>query len=152
MANEQNNGSMQMQNGMGNGSTGDYGNGMMRSMLGRSAMRASSVMQGGMGEESSSERRRAKKEYRAKMKRYKEKHEQAKAVFQQITGKSPETRMEAIELNAQIQSRGTPMERSRAQFAVADFCWACDEKEAEKEVREEVDDFDSDEDRELQAK
>lgn len=144
MATDQNN--MTGQNGMGSGSSGDYGNGMMRSMQGGSMMRSSRMMQGGMGEESSSERRRAKKEYRAKMKRYKEKHEQAKAVFQQITGKSPETRMEAIELNAQIQSRGTPMEKSRAQFAVADFCWACDEKEAEKEVREEVDDFDSDED------
>lgn len=142
MATDQNN--MTGQNGMGNGSSG-YG-GMSGQMQGGSAMRSSRMMQGGMGEESSSERRRAKKEYRAKMKRYKEKHEQAKAVFQQITGKSPETRMEAIELNAQIQSRGTPMERSRAQFAVADFCWACDEKEAEKEVREEVDDFDSDED------
>ena len=144
MANEQNNGSMQMQNGVGNGSSGEYG--MMRSMQGGSAMRSSRMMQGGMGEESSSERRRAKKEYRAKMKRYKEKHEQAKAVFERITGKAPETRMEAIKLNAEIQARGTPMEKSQAQFAVADFCWACDEKEAEKEVREEVDDFDTDED------
>lgn len=147
MANEQNNGSMQTQNGMGNGSSGDYGNGSMpRFMQGGSAMRSSGMMQGGMGEESSSERRRAKKEYRAKMKRYKAKHNEAKAVFERITGKAPETRMEAIKLNAEIQARGTPMEKSQAQFAVADFCWACDEKEAEKEVREEVDDFDPDED------
>lgn len=132
MANEQNNGSMQMQGGMGNGLSGDYG--MVRSM------------QGSMGEESSSERRRAKKEYRAKMKRYKAKHNEAKAVFERIAGKAPETRMEAEEIYAEILKRGSAMEKAKAAFAVADFCWACDEKEAEKEVREEVDDFDTDED------
>ena len=132
---------------MGNGSSGEYGNGSMpHFMQGGSAMRSSRMMQGGMGEESSLERRRAKKEYRAKMKRYKEKHEQAKAVFQQITGKSPETRMEAEEIYAEILKRGSATEKAKAAFAVADFCWACDEKEAEKEVREEVDDFDSDDD------
>ena len=146
MANEQNNGSMQ--NGMGNGSTGEYGNGSMpRFMQGGSAMRPSRMMQGGMeGEESSSERRRAKKEYRAKMKRYKAKHNEAKAVFERIAGKAPETRMEAEEIYADILKRGSAMEKAKAAFAVADFCWACDEKEAEKEVREEVDDLDTDED------
>lgn len=144
MANEQNNGSMQMQGGMGNGSSGDYG--MMRSMQGGSAMRSSRMMQGGMGEESSLERRRAKKEYREKMKRYKAKHNEAKAVFERIAGKAPETRMEAEEIYAEILKRGSAMEKAKAAFAVADFCWACDEKEAEKEVREEVDDFDFDED------
>lgn len=134
------------QNGMGNGSSGDYGNGSMpRYMQGGSAMRASRMMQGGMGEESYSERRRAKKEYRAKMKRYKAKHNEAKAVFERIAGKTPETRMEAEEIYAEILKRGSAMEKAKAAFAVADFCWACDEKEAEKEVREEVDDFDSDE-------
>ena len=147
MANEQNNGSMQMQGGMGSDSSGDYGNGSMpRFMQDGSAMRLSRMMQGGMGEESSSERRRAKKEYRAKMKRYKAKHNEAKEVFQQITKKIPETRKEAEELYEMILARGSNAEKARAAFAVADFCWACDEKEAEKEVREEVDDFDTDED------
>lgn len=147
MANEQNSGSMQMQGGMGSDSSGDYGSGSMpRFMQGGSAMRSSHMMQGGMGEESSSERRRAKKEYRAKMKRYKAKHNEAKAVFERIAGKAPETRMEAEEIYAEILKRGSAMEKAKAAFAVADFCWACDEKEAEKEVREEVDDFDSDED------
>ena len=127
MATDQNN--MTGQNGMGSGSSGDYGRGM-----------------GGTGEESSSERRRAKKEYRAKMKRYKAKHNEAKAMFERIAGKAPETRMEAEEIYAEILKRGSAMEKAKAAFAVADFCWACDEKEAEKEVREEVDDFDSEED------
>ena len=148
MANEQNNGSMQMQGGMGNGSSGDYG--MMRSMQGGSAMRSSRMMQGGTEGDSmqggDSEKRRAKKEYRAKMKRYKAKHNEAKEVFRQITKKIPETRKEAEELYEMILSRGSNAEKARAAFAVADFCWACDEKEAEKEVREEVDDFDTDED------
>ena len=142
MATDQNN--MTGQNGMGSDSSGEYG--MMRSMQGGSAMRSSRMMQGGMGEESSSERRRAKKEYRAKMKRYKAKHDEAKAVFERIAGKAPETRMEAEEIYAEILKRGSAMEKAKAAFAVADFCWACDEKEAEKEVREEVDDFDADED------
>ena len=142
MATDQNN--MTGQNGMGSDSSGEYG--MRRSMQGGSAMRSSRMMQGGMGEESSSERRRAKKEYRAKMKRYKAKHDEAKAVFERIAGKAPETRMEAEEIYAEILKRGSAMEKAKAAFAVADFCWACDEKEAEKEVREEVDDFDADED------
>lgn len=147
MANEQNNGSMQMQNGMGSGLSGEYGNGSMpRFMQGGSAMRASRMMQGGMGKESSSERRRAKKEHRAKMKRYKAKHNEAKSVFERITGKAPETRKEAEELYEKILTRGSTAEKAKAAFAVADFCWACDEKEAEKEIREEVDDFDADED------
>jgi len=145
MATDQNN--MTGQNGMGNGSSGEYGNGSMpRFMQGGSAMRSSRMMQGGIGDESSSERRRAKKEYRAKMKRYKAKHNEAKAVFERIAGKAPETRMEAEEIYAEILKRGSAMEKAKASFAVADFCWACDEKEAEKEVREEVDDFDIDED------
>ena len=144
MATDQNN--MTGQNGMGGGSSGDYVNGMMRSMQGGSMMRSSRMMQGGMGEESSSERRRAKKEYRAKMKRYKAKHKEAKAVFERIAGKAPETRMEAEEIYAEILKRGSATEKAKAAFAVADFCWACDEKEAEEEVREEVDDFDPDED------
>lgn len=145
MATDQNN--MTGQNGMGSGSSGDYGNGSIpRFMQGGSAMRSSRMMQGGMGEESSLERRRAKKEYRAKMKRYKAKHDEAKAVFERIAGKAPETRMEAEEIYAEILKRGSAMEKAKAAFAVADFCWACDEKEAEKEVREEVDDFDADED------
>ena len=142
MANDQNNTTGQNGNAAMNGGS----SGRTLEMTPYATARGASMQNGMTGMGGDSEKRRAKKEYRAKMKRYKEKHEQAKAVFQQITGKSPETRMEAIELNAQIQSRGTPMERSRAQFAVADFCWACDEKEAEKEVREEVDDFDTDED------
>lgn len=137
MANDQNNTTGQ------NGAAGDWGSGMART-----AMRGMSMQNGmtGMGEESSSERRRAKKEYRAKMRRYKAKHNEAKSVFERITGKAPETRKEAEELYEMILSRGTTAEKAKAAFAVADFCWACDEKEAEKEVREEVDDFDADED------
>lgn len=146
MATDQNN--MTGQNGMGNGSSTMNGGGMspdtwkMRNSQGISRFGVmGDSMQGG-----DSEKRRAKKEYRAKMKRYKAKHNEAKAVFERIAGKAPETRMEAEEIYAEILKRGSAMEKAKAAFAVADFCWACDEKEAEKEVREEVDDFDTDED------
>lgn len=135
MANDQNNTTGQ------NGATGDWGSGMART-----AMRGMSMQNGMTGMGGDSEKRRAKKEYRAKMRRYKAKHDQAKSVFERITGKAPETRMEAEKIYTEILKRGTPEERAKAAFAVADFCWACDEKEAEKEIREEVDDFDSDED------
>ena len=108
--------------------------------------RGASMQNGMPGMGGDSEKRRAKKEYRAKMKRYKAKHNEAKEVFRQITKKVPETRKEAEELYEMILARGSNAEKARAAFAVADFCWACDEKEAEKEVREEVDDFDTDED------
>lgn len=132
MANEQDN--MTGQNGM--GMNGTYESSPAMRMRGMS-------MQGGMGEDG--EKRRVKKEYRAKMRRYKAKHDQAKAVFERITGKAPETRKEAEELYAEILKRGSIWDKTKAAFAVADFCWACDEKEAEKEIREEVDDFEDDE-------
>lgn len=135
MANDQNNTTGQ------NGATGDWGSGMART-----AMRGMSMQNGMTGMGGDSEKRRAKKEYRAKMKRYKAKHNEAKDVFRQITGKIPESRKDAEELYEMILARGSNAEKARAAFAVADFCWACDEKEAEKEVREEVDDFDTDED------
>ena len=135
MANDKNNTTGQ------NGAAGDWGSGMART-----AMRGTSMQNGMTGMGGDSEKRRAKKEYRAKMRRYKAKHDQAKSVFERITGKAPETRKEAEELYEMILSRGSTAEKAKAAFAVADFCWACDEKEAEKEIREEVDDFDSDED------
>ena len=132
------------QNSMDSGMTSaQIGNRMAGSMRGMSMQNG---MQGMGDSMQNSEKRRAKKEYRAKMKRYKAKHNEAKAVFERIAGKAPETRMEAEEIYAEILKRGSAMEKSKAAFAIADFCWACDEKEAEKEVREEVDDFDTDED------
>ena len=136
MATDQNN-----MTGQASAPTGDWNNGMART-----ATRGMSMQNGMTGMGGDSEKRRAKKEYRAKMKRYKAKHNEAKAVFERITGKAPETRKEAEELYEMILSRGSTAEKAKAAFAVADFCWACDEKEAEKEVREEVDDFDTDED------
>lgn len=116
---------------------GENGNGMASAQMGN---RMIGPMQGGMnGMGSDGEKRRAKREYRAKMRRYKAKHDQAKSVFERITGKAPETRKEAEDLYELILKRGSAAEKSKATFAVADFCWACDEKEAEKEVREDVD-------------
>ena len=119
---------------------GENGNGMASAQIGN---RMIGSMQGGMnGMGSDGDKRRAKREYRAKMRRYKAKHDQAKAVFEHITGKAPETRKEAEDIYELILKRGSAAEKSKATFAVADFCWACDEKEAEKEVREDVDGWD----------
>lgn len=119
---------------------GENGNGIASAQMGN---RMIGSMQGGMnGIGSDGDKRRAKREYRAKMRRYKAKHDQAKAVFERITGKAPETRKEAEDLYELILKRGSAAEKSKATFAVADFCWACDEKEAEKEVREDVDGWD----------
>ena len=137
MATEQNNMTGQ------NGAVGEYGNG---SAMRTASMRGMSMQSGMGGMNGDTDKRKAKKEYRAKMRRYKAKHDQAKSVFERITGKAPETRMEAEELYAEILKRGSAMEKAKAAFAVADFCWACDEKEAEKEIREELDDFDGDDD------
>lgn len=116
---------------------GENGNGMASAQMGN---RMIGSMLGGMnGMGGDGEKRRAKREYRAKMRRYKAKHDQAKSVFERITGKAPETRKEAEDLYELILKRGSAAEKSKATFAVADFCWACDEKEAEKEVREDVD-------------
>lgn len=116
---------------------GENGNGIASAQMGN---RMIGSMQGGMNSMvSDGDKRRAKREYRAKMRRYKAKHDQAKAVFEHITGKAPETRKEAEDLYELILKRGSAAEKSKATFAVADFCWACDEKEAEKEVREDVD-------------
>lgn len=105
-----------MQNGMGNGSSTMNGGGMspdtwkMRNSQGISRFGVmGDSMQGG-----DSEKRRAKKEYRAKMKRYKAKHNEAKAVFERIAGKAPETRMEAEEIYAEILKRGSVMEKAKA--------------------------------------
>lgn len=119
---------------------GENGNGIASAQMGN---RMIGSMQGGMnGIGSDGDKRRAKREYRAKMRRYKAKHDQAKAVFERITCKAPETRKEAEDLYELILKRGSAAEKSKATFAVADFCWACDEKEAEKEVREDVDGWD----------
>ncbi len=119
---------------------GENGNGIASAQMGN---RMIGSMQGGMnGMGNDGDKRRAKREYRAKMRRYKAKHDQAKSVFERITGKAPETRKEAEDLYEMILKRGSAAEKSKATFAVADFCWACDEKEAEKEVREDVDGWD----------
>ena len=142
MANDQNNTTGQNGNAAMNGGS----SGRTWEMTPYATARGASMQNGMPGMGGDSEKRRAKKEYRAKMKRYKAKHNEAKEVFRQITKKVPETRKEAEELYEMILARGSNAEKARAAFAVADFCWACDEKEAEKEVREEVDDFDTDED------
>jgi len=141
MANEQNNGSMQMQGGMGNGSSGDYGNGSMpRFIQGGSAMRSSRMMQGGMEGDSmqGGEGVREKLEYRAKMKKYKEKHDKAVETFKTITGETVETREGAVKALAWIMKNKSYTQAAEAIMAASDFCWACNEEDAEKDVKEEV--------------
>ena len=141
MANEQNSGSMQMQGGMGSDSSGDYGNGSMpRFVQGGSAMRSSRMMQGGMEGVSmqGGEGVREKLEYRAKMRKYKEKHDKAVEAFKTLTGKTVETREGAIKALAWIMKNKTYEQAAEAIFASNDFCWACNEEDAEKDVKEEV--------------
>ena len=136
MATDQNN--MTGQNGMGNGSSG-YG-GMSGQMLGGTAMRSSRMMQGGMGEDSmqNGESVRDKLEYRAKMKKYKEKHDKAVETFKTITGETVETREGAIKALAWIMKNKSYTQAAEAIMAASDFCWACNEEDAEKDVKEEV--------------
>ena len=139
MATDQNN--MTGQNGMGNGSSGEYGNGLMpRSMQGGSAMRSSRMMQGGMEGDSmqGGEGIREKLEYRAKMKKYKEKHDKAVETFKTITGETVETREGAVKALAWIMKNTSYTQAAEAIMAASDFCWACNEEDAEKDVKEEV--------------
>lgn len=144
MANNQDNGGgaqtpgmgaqgMGMQSGAsGNGQYG--GGGMMRSASGMSRMGQFGM--GGM--EQGGEDVKAKLERHAKMKKYKEKHDKAVEVFQRIAGMTVTTREGAISTLAKIMERGNPKEKAEAIFAAGDFCWACNEEDAEKDVGEEV--------------
>ena len=136
MATDQNN--TTGQNGMGNGSSGMNGGGMspdtwkMRNSQGISRFGVmGESMQGG-------EDVKAKLEHHAKMKKYKEKHDKAVEVFQRIAGTTVTTREGAISTLAQIMARGNAKEKAEAIMAAGDFCWACNEKDAEDDVGEEV--------------
>ncbi len=130
MATEQNNMTGQ------NGAVGDYGNG--------SAMRTASMrgmsMQNGMNDDSrqNGESVREKLEYRAKMKKYKEKHDKAVETFKTITGETVETREGAVKALAWIMKNKSYTQTAEAIMAASDFCWACNEEDAEKDVKEEV--------------
>jgi hypothetical protein len=128
MANDQNNTTGQ------NGATGDWGSGMART-----AMRGMS-MQNGMNDDSrqNGESVRDKLEYRAKMKKYKEKHDKAVETFKTITGETVETREGAVKALAWIMKNKSYTQAAEAIMAASDFCWACNEEDAEKDVKEEV--------------
>lgn len=130
MANEQNN-----MTGQAGATADDWNNGMMRT-----SMRGAS-MQNGMNGESmrDGEGVREKLEYRAKMKKYKEKHDKAVETFKTITGETVETREGAVKALAWIMKNKSYMQAAEAIMAASDFCWACNEEDAEKDVREEVD-------------
>lgn len=81
---------------------------------------------------------KAKLERHAKMKKYKEKHDKAVEVFQRIAGTTVTTREGAIATLAEILKRGNAKEKAEAIMAAGDFCWACNEEDAEKDVGEEV--------------
>lgn len=129
MANEQNNMVGQ------NGAVGDYGNGSsMRTRQGMASL--------GMGNGESmrgGEEVREKLEYRAKMKKYKEKHDKAVETFKTITGETVDTREGVVKALAWIMKNKSYTQAAEAIMAASDFCWACNEENAEKDVREEVD-------------
>jgi hypothetical protein len=128
----QDNGGMGGQTASGMGAVGDYGNGSaMRTMQGRSIL-------GMGGMEQSGEDVKAKLEYRAKMKKYREKHDKAVETFKTITGETVETREGAVKALAWIMKNKSYAQAAEAIMAASDFCWACNEEEAEKDVKEEV--------------
>lgn len=136
MATDQND--MIGQNGMGNGSSVMNGGGVspdtwkMRNSQGISRFGVTGEsMQGG-------EDVKAKLEYRAKMKKYKEKHDKAVETFKTITGETVETREGAVKALAWILKNKTYTQAAEAIMAASDFCWACNEEDAEKDVKEEV--------------
>lgn len=119
-----------------NSATGEYGNGSaMRTMQGMRSLGMGSAagdsMQGG-------ESVREKLEYRAKMKKYKEKHDKAVETFKTITGETVETREGAVKALAWIMKNKSYAQAAEAIMAASDFCWACNEEDAEKDVKEEV--------------
>lgn len=145
MANNQDNGGGAQTPGMGAqsqgmgmqpGASGDgqHGGGMLRSAAGMSRMGQFGM--GGM--EQNGEDVKAKLERHAKMKKYKERHDKAVEVFQRIAGMTVTTREGAIKTLAEIMARGNPKEKAEAIMAAGDFCWACNEEDAEKDVGEEV--------------
>lgn len=93
-------------------------------------------MQNGMG---GGDEVREKLEYHAKMKRYKAKHDKAVETFKTLTGETVETREGAVKALAWIMKNKSYTQAAEAIMAASDFCWACNEETAEKEVKEEVD-------------
>lgn len=75
-------------------------------------------------------------ERREKMRIYREKHREAKETFARIGGMPVETEADAVEVMARKLKGGTYREVAQLIFASAHFCWACDEKNAEKELEE----------------
>lgn len=135
MATDQNN--MTGQNGMGNGSSGDYGRGMTAAQMGsRMVYPNARGMEG--DSKQNGESVRDKLEYRAKMKKYKEKHDKAVETFKTITGETVETREGAVKALAWIMKNKSYTQAAEAIMAASDFCWACNEEDAEKDVKEEV--------------
>ena len=128
-------------NGMENGSSA-YG--MTSAQMGDrtvGSMRGMSMQNGmqGMGDSmQNSESVREKLEYRAKMKKYKEKHDKAVETFKTITGETVETREGAVKALAWIMKNKSYAQAAEAIMAASDFCWACNEEDAEKDVKEEV--------------
>lgn len=131
MAADQNN--MTGQNGMGNGSSG-YG-GMSGQMLGGSAMHSSRKMQGGMGEESSSERHMSMGHKAKKMKIYKQMCEKAVDRMSALFGQSVEPH-EMTKALLMAVKKGSPEEVVSAIEIFSDYRWAVNEK---KELAEEFD-------------
>jgi len=96
-------------------------------------------MQNGMGGMGGGDEVREKLEYHAKMKRYKAKHDKAVETFKTLTGETVETREGAVKALAWIMKNKSYTQAAEAIMAASDFCWACNEESAEKEVKEEVD-------------
>jgi len=86
-------------------------------------------------------RQHEKREHRAKKAYYQQKHREAVETFRQIAGVAPESEAEAMEIFDKISRLGTSAERTRATFAVAHFCWACDEMGEDETLGESAEDY-----------
>lgn len=114
-----------------NGTPAEYGAGSaMRGTMARAAsMRAAAP---------EAEEAKEKIKHRAKMKKYKERHDKAVETFKTITGETVETREGAVKALAWIMKNKSYTQAAEAILAASDFCWACNEEDAEKDVKEEV--------------
>ena len=72
------------------------------------------------------------------MKKYKEKRDEAVETFKTITGVTVETREGAVKALAWIMKNKSYTQAAEAIMAASDFCWACNEEDAAKDVKEEV--------------
>lgn len=86
-------------------------------------------------------RQHEKREHRAKKAYYQQKHREAVETFRQIAGASVANEEEGIAVLRKKLRSGSYDDVARLIFAVAHFCWACDEMGEDKSLGESAEDY-----------